>query len=65
MLIRRKLTKRRNRELHVKSAVNTNARDETFLEGMNIFRENEKKKLEDHLLLRIEKNPPYKLKKET
>ena len=46
-------------------AAMTNARDKTFLEGMNIFRENEKKKLEDHLLLRIEKNPPYKLKKET
>jgi len=57
MIIRRKLTKRRNRELHVKSAVNTNARDETFLEGMNIFRENEKMKLKDNLLLRIEDFP--------
>ena len=46
--------KRRNRELHVKILAKSNARDETFLEGMNIFRENEKMKLEDHLLLRIE-----------
>jgi len=32
-------------------AAKTNARDETFLEGMNIFRENEKMMLADHLLL--------------
>ena len=57
MLIRRKLTKRRNRELHIKSAAKTNARDETFSQGMNIFRENEKMTLEDHLLLGIENFP--------
>jgi len=45
-------------QLMKERAAKTNARDETFLEGMNIFRENEKMMLADHLLLRIEKLSP-------
>ena len=38
-------------EILKERAAKTNARDEMFLEGMNIFRENEKMFLEDHLLV--------------